>query len=68
MKTGVTGTVEGIGPDFPQMEPADQLDAPNRRLPEKLRKCFSQQIKRFNGFRDPATWRPRASPAVILDN
>jgi hypothetical protein len=22
------------GPDFPQMEPTDQLDAPNRRLPE----------------------------------
>ena len=29
----MNSNVEG-GPDFPQMEPTDQLDAPNRRLPE----------------------------------
>ena len=29
------------GPDFPQMEPTDQLDAPNRRLPESRIKRFA---------------------------
>src|SRR4026209_2405697 len=50
------------------MEPTDQLDASNRRLPEsrlerfaKRRSAFrhlrfSSQLSRFNHFLDPATW------------
>ena len=31
------------GPDFPQMEPTDQLDAPNRRLPESRVRRFAKR-------------------------
>jgi hypothetical protein len=30
------------GPDFPQMEPTDQVDAPNRRLPESRVERFAE--------------------------
>jgi hypothetical protein len=42
------------GPDFPQMEPIDQLDVPNRRLPEGRLRRFA---KRNAASRPPSTFR-----------
>ena len=45
--------VEVGGPDFPQMEPTDQLDAPNRRLPEsRVSRFRSGERPRFPSVLD----------------
>ena len=32
-------------PDFPQMEPTDELDAPSRRIPEHLGDTFPDTLR-----------------------
>ena len=65
------------GPDFPQMEPTDQLDAPNRRLPESRVRRFAKRKSasrtssiflanpHFQHFANRATWLPLALEALF---